>query len=211
MKKAAVTEFFERLAARIEAPTTELDYRNPFTLLVAVVLSAQATDKGVNKATKALFARGRDAGGDARPWRGAPQGAHQDHRPLQHEGQERDRAKPGAWWRNTAARCRANGRRSRRSPASAARPRTWCSTRSSASRPLRSTPTSSGSRTAAASHRAKTPRAVEDGLNRVVPARFKQHAHHWLILHGRYVCKARTPDCPACVVRDLCRYKGKTT
>ena len=56
----------------------------------------------------------------------------------------------------------------------------------------------------------KTPRAVEDGLNKVVPDRFKQHAHHWLILHGRYVCKARTPDCPACVVRDLCRYKGKT-
>ena len=56
MKKAAVTEFFERLAAHIEAPTTELDYRNPYTLLVAVVLSAQATDKGVNKATKALFA-----------------------------------------------------------------------------------------------------------------------------------------------------------
>ena len=57
----------------------------------------------------------------------------------------------------------------------------------------------------------KTPRQVEDGLNRVVPQRFKQHAHHWLILHGRYVCKARTPDCPVCVVRDLCRYKGKTT
>ena len=57
----------------------------------------------------------------------------------------------------------------------------------------------------------KTPRQVEDGLNRIVPERFKQHAHHWLILHGRYVCKARTPDCPACAVRDLCRYKAKTT
>ena len=57
----------------------------------------------------------------------------------------------------------------------------------------------------------KTPRAVEDGLNRIVPEQFKLHAHHWLILHGRYVCKARTPDCPACVVRDLCRYKAKTT
>jgi endonuclease-3 len=51
---------------------------------------------------------------------------------------------------------------------------------------------------------------VEDALVRRTPEHWKQHAHHWLILHGRYVCKARTPDCPACVVRDLCRYKGKT-
>jgi endonuclease-3 len=56
----------------------------------------------------------------------------------------------------------------------------------------------------------KNPRAVEDRLEKVVPAHYKLHAHHWLILHGRYVCKARKPDCPACIVRDLCRYKAKT-
>ncbi len=56
----------------------------------------------------------------------------------------------------------------------------------------------------------KTPRQVEDGLNRLVPAHYKRHAHHWLILHGRYVCKARKPDCPVCVVEDLCRYPSKT-
>ena len=56
----------------------------------------------------------------------------------------------------------------------------------------------------------KTPRAVEDGLEKVVPAARKLHAHHWLILHGRYVCKARKPDCPACLINDICRYKAKT-
>jgi len=56
----------------------------------------------------------------------------------------------------------------------------------------------------------KTVRAVEDRLEKVVPAQFKRDAHHWLILHGRYVCKARTPDCPQCVIRDLCEYRHKT-
>ena len=95
-------------------------------------------------------------------------------------------------------------------PASAARPPTWCATSPSASRPSPSTRMSSASATAPAAP-GKTPLEVELKLLKRTPAEFLQHAHHWLILHGRYVCKARKPDCPACVVRDLCLFKGKTT
>ena len=210
MKKAAVTEIFERLAARIEAPSTELDYSNPYTLLVAVVLSAQATDKGVNRATKTLFAEvGTPAEmlalGEARL---------KEH--IKTIGLFNTKAK------NVIALSRAlveshGGAVPNDRAALEALPGVGRKTANVVLNTVFGEPTIAvdthifrlANRTGLAP--GKTPRAVEDGLNRIVPERFKQHAHHWLILHGRYVCKARAPDCPACVVRDLCRYKAKTT
>ena len=107
MKPEQVEEFFRRLAAKLPEPKTELEYINPYTLLVAVVLSAQATDVGVNKATKRLFAGGRHAGEDGGAGRGGAQGAHQDDRAVQHQGQERHRAVAASWSSSMAARCRA--------------------------------------------------------------------------------------------------------
>lgn len=210
MKKAQVTEFFERLAAHIEAPTTELDYRNPYSLLVAVVLSAQATDKGVNKATKALFAEVETPAamltlGEARL---------KEH--IKTIGLFNTKAK------NVIALSRAlveehGGEVPNDRAALEALPGVGRKTANVVLNTVFGEPTIAVDthifRLANRSGLApgKTPRQVEDGLNRIVPERFKQHAHHWLILHGRYVCKARTPDCPACAVRDLCRYKAKTT
>ena len=210
MRKAKVTEFFERLAARIEAPTTELDYRNPYTLLVAVVLSAQATDKGVNKATRQLFAEVETpaqmlALGEARL---------KEH--IKTIGLFNMKAK------NVIALSKAlveehGGEVPSERAALEALPGVGRKTANVVLNIAFAQPTIAvdthifrvGNRSGLAP--GKTPRAVEDGLNRIVPEEFKLHAHHWLILHGRYVCKARTPDCPACVVRDLCRYKAKTT
>jgi len=120
MRKADVAAFFDRLAAALPEPKGELEYSNPYTLLVAVVLSAQATDVGVDTH---IFRVGNRTG-----------------------------LAPG-----------------------------------------------------------KTPLEVERKLEKAVPPNRRLHAHHWLILHGRYVCKARKPDCAACLVADLCGYKAKTT
>ena len=209
MRKADVSRFFERLAQRIEAPTTELEYRNPYTLLVAVVLSAQATDKGVNRATEKLFAEVETpaqmvALGEARL---------KEH--IKTIGLFNTKA------RNVIALSKAlveehGGAVPGERAALEALPGVGRKTANVVLNTIFGEPTIAVDthifRLANRSGLApgKTPRAVEDGLNRAVPARFKQHAHHWLILHGRYVCKARAPDCPACVVHDLCRYKGKT-
>jgi endonuclease-3 len=91
MKKADIFEFYRRLAELNPDPRTELEYGNDYQLLVAVVLSAQATDVGVNKATRALFRDVKTPGPDGRAGRGRPESAHQDHRPVQHQGEERDR------------------------------------------------------------------------------------------------------------------------
>ena len=210
MKKPDVSKFFERLAAHTEAPTTELDYRNPYTLLVAVVLSAQATDKGVNKATKALFAEVET------PEQMLKLGEASLKEHIKTIGLFNTKAK------NVIALSRAlvekhDGAVPNDRAALEALPGVGRKTANVVLNTVFGEPTIAVDthifRLANRSGLApgKTPRAVEDGLNRVVPDRFKQHAHHWLIMHGRYVCKARTPDCPACVVRDLCRYKGKTT
>ena len=209
MEEAEVTAFFERLAARSEAPTTELDYRNPYTLLVAVVLSAQATDKGVNRATGALFAAVETpadmlALGEARL-----------REQIKTIGLFNTKA------RNVIALSRALVERHGGSvPADRAAlealPGVGRKTANVVLNTVFGQPTIAVDthifRLANRSGLApgKTPRAVEDGLNDSVPERFKRHAHHWLILHGRYVCKARAPDCPACVVSDLCRYADKT-
>ena len=210
MEDAAVTTFFERLAARIEAPTTELDYRNPYTLLVAVVLSAQATDKGVNKATRALFAEVET------PAAMLALGEERLKEHIKTIGLFNTKAK------NVIALSRAlveehGGRVPAERAALEALPGVGRKTANVVLNTVFGQPTIAVDthifRLANRSGLApgKTPRAVEDGLNAVVPERFKQHAHHWLILHGRYVCKARSPDCAACCVHDLCAYPAKTT
>lgn len=208
MKKAKIDEFFERLAARIEAPTTELDYRNPYTLLVAVVLSAQATDKGVNKATKALFAEVET------PAEMVTLGEAQLKKHIKTIGLYNMKAK------NVIALSKAlveqhGGAVPNDRAALEALPGVGRKTANVVLNTVFGEPTIAVDthifRLANRSGLApgKTPRAVEDGLNRIVPERFKQHAHHWLILHGRYVCKARKPECPHCVIANLCEYKEK--
>ncbi len=209
MRKAQVAAFFERLAQEIPAPTTELAYRNPYTLLVAVVLSAQATDKGVNKATKALFAEVET------PAAMLALGEVGLKAHIKTIGLYNAKA------RNVIALSRVliekhGGEVPRERAALEALPGVGRKTANVVLNTVFGAPTIAvdthifrlANRTGLAP--GKTPRAVEDGLERVVPDAFKRHAHHWLILHGRYVCKARAPDCPACIVRDLCRYEAKT-
>ncbi len=210
MKNTDVAAFFDRLAAAIPAPKGELDYINPYTLLVAVVLSAQATDVSVNKATAGLFkaADGPEAMlalGEARL---------RDF--IKIIGLYNSKA------RNVIALSRQlienhGGQVPRSREALEKLPGVGRKTANVVLNIAFGEPTIAvdthifrvGNRTGLAP--GKTPLAVEEKLQRVVPKDRKLHAHHWLILHGRYVCKARKPDCPACVVRDLCRYKAKTT
>ena len=209
MKKADVVELFSRLRELNPHPTTELLYTTPFELLVAVVLSAQATDVGVNKATRKLF-----------PVAHTPQaildlGEEKLKRYINTIGLYNAKAK------NVIALCRIlveqyGSEVPDNRAALEALPGVG---RKTANVVLN---TAFGHHTIAVdthifrvSNRTglapgKDVRAVEDKLEKVVPKEFKQDAHHWLILHGRYVCKARKPDCPQCVIRDLCRYKDKT-
>jgi endonuclease III len=210
MRKPAIEEFFRRLAAARPAPKTELDYANPYTLLVAVVLSAQATDVGVNKATTPLFAvvdtpRKMLALGEARLI---------DY--IRSIGLYRTKARNVMKLSALLAE-QHGGKVPRERAALEALPGVG---RKTASVVLN---VAFGERTIAVDTHifrvanrtglaaGKTPLAVELALERRVPERYVQHAHHWLILHGRYVCKARKPDCPSCVVADLCRYRAKTT
>ena len=212
MKRADIALFFDRLAEKIAIPKGELEYINPYTLLVAVVLSAQATDVGVNKATKPLFKvvdRPREDGG-ARARRGL-----KDY--IKTIGLYNSKAK------NVIALSRLLIERARRP--GAARPRGALEALPGVGRKTANVvlniafgePTIAvDTHVSRVSNRTglapgKTPLAVELKLEKVVPKERKLHAHHWLILHGRYVCKARKPDCPACVVRELCAYKAKTT
>ena len=204
-----VDRFFAILAERDPEPQTELEYANPFTLLVAVVLSAQATDASVNKATPALFAV-------------APT-------PASMAGLGEEGIAPyiktiglfNAKARNLAALSRIlvekhGGQVPRDREALEALPGVGRKTANVVLNVAFGDPTIAvdthifrvANRTGLAP--GKTPRAVEDGLETIVPAKWKRHAHHWLILHGRYVCKARRPDCAVCAVRELCRYEAKT-
>jgi endonuclease-3 len=203
-------EFFARLKAAWPEPKTELDYVNPFTLLVAVVLSAQATDKGVNKATAPLFKQARTPGEMVKL--GEP--ALIAH--IKTIGLFRNKAK------NVMALSKLlveqhGGEVPRNREALEALPGVG---RKTANVVLN---VAFGEKTIAVDTHifrvanrtglapGKTPREVEDSLMKIVPDAYLQHAHHWLILHGRYVCVARKPLCPTCVVRDLCLYKDKTS
>ena len=208
--RAARTEaIFERLAAANPTPKGELQYINPFTLLVAVVLSAQATDAGVNKATPALFAIADT------PKKMAALGEERLAEKIKTVGLYRTKAK------NIIALSRAiverhGGETPRSREELEALPGVG---RKSANVVLN---TAFGEPTLAVDTHVfrvanrlaiapgKTPRDVEDELMRVVPKRFLPHAHHWLILHGRYVCIARKPLCGGCVLVDLCPYVPKT-
>jgi len=210
MKKADVATFFERLAEAIPIPKGELEYINPYTLLVAVVLSAQATDVGVNRATRPLFEKVRT------PEKMLALGEAKLKGYIKTIGLYNSKAK------NIIALSRILIERhaSRVPPSREAMETLPGVGRKTANVVLNiafGEPTIAvdthifrvSNRTGLAP--GKNPLEVETRLERVVPDERKMHAHHWLILHGRYVCKARKPDCPACVVRELCAYKAKTT
>ena len=207
--RAARTEkIFERFAASNPAPKGELEYVNPFTLLVAVVLSAQTTDAGVNKVTPALFAIADT------PEKMAALGVERLAERIKTIGLYRTKAK------NVIALSQAlveqyGGKTPHDREALEALPGVG---RKTANVVLN---TAFGESTIAVDTHVfrlanrlgiapgKTPREVEDELMRVVPKRFLPHAHHWLILHGRYVCKARQPMCALCALIDLCPYEPK--
>jgi len=210
MKKADIATLFDRLAAALPEPKSELDYRNPYTLLVAVVLSAQATDAGVNKATPALFAAADT------PEKMVALGEGRVKELIKTIGLFNTKAK------NVIAMSRLlierhGGQVPRDRAALEALPGVGRKTANVVLNVAYGEPTIAvdthifrvANRTGLAPGR--TPLAVEQALEKVVPPARKLHAHHWLILHGRYVCKARKPDCPACVIRDLCGFRGKTT
>ncbi|OOG52543.1 endonuclease III [Rhodanobacter sp. B05] len=209
MKRADVIELFTRLRELDPHPTTELLYTSPFELLVAVVLSAQATDVGVNKATRKLY-----------PVANTPQAILD----LGEDGLKRYISTIGlfnAKAKNVIALCgqlldRHGGEVPRSREALEALPGVGRKTANVVLNTAFGEPTIAvdthifrvANRTGLAP--GKDVRTVEDKLLKVIPAEFRQDAHHWLILHGRYVCKARKPDCPHCVIRDLCRYMDKT-
>lgn len=209
MKKADVEEFFARLAASDPEPKGELNYVNPYTLLVAVVLSAQATDIGVNKATGPLFAVADS------PKKMLELGEESLKEHIKTIGLFNNKAK------NVIKLSRIliddydstvpADREALQTLPGVGRKTANVVLNIAFGQPTIAVDTHIfriGNRTGLA--KGKTPDAVEAALEKAVPAHYKQHAHHWLILHGRYVCKARKPECHRCIVEDLCRFKDKT-
>jgi endonuclease-3 len=207
--KARTEAIFERLAAASPAPQTELEYANPFTLLVAVVLSAQATDVGVNKATRGLFStvdtpRQMVALGEAALLEkiksiglyktkaknviGLSEALIRDHGGEVPNDRDALEALPGV------------GRKTANVVLNVAFAAPTLAVDTHVFRVSNRIPLAKG----------KTPREVEDGLMKIIPARFMSHAHNWLILHGRYICTARSPKCGACPIADLCKFPDKT-
>lgn len=207
---AAIREIFTRFQAANPEPRSELEYLNPFTLLVAVVLSAQATDVGVNKATRALFRRADT------PQKMLALGEDYIREAIKTIGLYRNKA------RNVIALSQKlidehGGQVPESREALEALPGVGRKTANVVLNVAFGQPTLAVdthifrvSNRIGLSH-GKTPLAVELDLERVVPDAYLLHAHHWLILHGRYVCKARKPECPRCLIADLCLYEPKTT
>ncbi len=208
MKPAAREEFFRRLAALDPEPTTELEYATPFQLLVAVILSAQATDKSVNLATRELFKAAPT------PQAIAALGAEKLADSIKTIGLYRTKAKNVV---TTAERILAlhEGEVPHDRAALESLPGVGRKTANVILNTVFGEPTIAvdthifrlANRTGLAP--GKDVLAVEKKLLKAVPAAYRRHAHHWLILHGRYVCKARTPECGRCAILDLCDYKGK--
>jgi endonuclease III len=209
MTRAAVRSFIEALAVANPEPASELEYDTPFTLLVAVVLSAQATDVSVNRVTKTLFTEAATPGamvrlgvdGVARHirsiglWQGKARNVVELSRQLlvKHGGEvpadrEALEALPGV------------GRKTASVVLNVAFKQDTMAVDTHIFRLGNRTGMSPG----------RSPRAVEDGLVKCIPSRLLRHAHHWLILHGRYVCKARKPECWRCVAAPWCLYQNKT-
>ncbi len=209
MPRPDPTEFFRRLAIADPAPRTELDYINPYTLLVAVVLSAQATDAGVNKATTPLF-RLADT-----PQKMLALGESRLKQHIRTIGLFNTKAKNVIRLSEILVKQHGGTVPADRA-ALEALPGVGRKTANVVLNVAFGQPTIAvdthifrlGNRTGLAP--GKTPYEVEKALEKRVPTQYKLHAHHWLILHGRHVCVARKPRCPACVLRDLCAFKGKT-
>ncbi len=207
--KREVAEFYRRLEVTRPIPRTELEFINPFTLLVAVVLSAQATDVGVNKATPALFEVADT------PQQMLALGEERVIGFIRTIGLFRTKAKNIIRlsqilvdeYGGTVPRDRelleklpGVGRKTANVVLNVAFGEPTIAVDTHIFRVANRTGLAPG----------KTPLAVEAGLEKVTPKQYKLGAHHWLILHGRYVCKARKPECPVCVLADLCRYQAKT-
>ena len=209
MNPAKREEIFRRLSSLNPEPATELHYRNPFELLVAVVLSAQATDKCVNLATPRLF---QAAGSPAAMLALGQEGLEAYVKTI---GLYRTKAK------NLLAACRLlieryrgevpGNREALESLPGVGRKTANVILNSAFGEPTIAVDTHIfrvANRTGLAP--GKNVVEVENKLLKLVPEPYRRHAHHWLILHGRYVCKARKPECPACPIRDLCEYRHKT-
>jgi len=207
--KARAEAIFERLAAASPEPLTELEYRNVYTLLVAVALSAQATDVGVNKATRNLFAVADT------PAKMVALGEAALTEKIKTIGLYKTKAKnvialSEALIRNHGGEVPNDrdalealpgvGRKTANVVLNVAFGAPTLAVDTHVFRVSNRIPLAKG----------KTPREVEDGLMKIIPARFMAHAHHWLILQGRYVCKARAPECGKCLIADLCAFPDKT-
>jgi endonuclease-3 len=210
LKKPQIEEFFARLQKQRPNPRGELEYINPYTLLVAVVLSAQATDASVNRATEPLF-KIADS-----PEKMVKLGETKLKGFIKTIGLFNMKAKnviklSEILIKEHGSKVPADravlqslpgvGRKTANVVLNIAFGQETMAVDTHIFRV--------GNRTGLAP--GKDPLAVEQMLEKRVPAPYRLHAHHWLILHGRYVCKARKPDCPVCVVRDICQYKAKTT
>ena len=209
LSRAQIAEIYRRLCELDPDPKTELKYRNTYTLLVAVVLSAQATDAGVNKATKALF-----------------EVADSPQKMLTlGEDRLRDYIKTIGLYKTKAKHIMAlskilvekyggkvpNDRKALEGLPGVGRKTANVVLNVAFGEPTMAVDTHIfrvANRTGMAP--GKTPLEVEKNLIRVTPPQYAVHAHHWLILHGRYTCKARKPMCPNCVIADICTYKDKT-
>lgn len=209
MKKADIAQFYARLRAANPAPTTELNYASPFQLLIAVILSAQATDVGVNKASARLFPIAPT------PEKMLALGVEGLSEYIKTIGLYHTKAK------NVIATCRIlleqhggtvpDDRTSLEALPGVGRKTANVVLNTAFGQPTIAVDTHIfrlGNRTGLAP--GKTVVEVEQKLLRVTPDEFKKDAHHWLILHGRYICKARKPECERCIVADLCAFKGKT-
>ena len=210
LNRKQIEAFFARLAAANPDPRGELDYINPYTLLVAVVLSAQATDASVNKATEPLF-KIADT-----PAKMLKLGEAKLKGYIKTIGLFNTKAK-NVIRLSEILLAEHGGQVPADREVLETLPGVGRKTANVVLNIAFGQPTMAvdthifrvGNRTGLAP--GKTPLEVETMLEKRVPEPYRLHAHHWLILHGRYVCKARKPDCPVCVVKDICQFKGKTT
>lgn len=209
MKKEKIIEFFTRLQAKDPEPKGELDHKDPYTLLVAVVLSAQATDVGVNKATPHLFALADN------PFDMAQLRVDDIQDAIKTIGLYKAKAKNVKKLSEILVE-KYNGEVPQTRDELIELPGVGRKTANVVLNMAFGQPTIAvdthlfrvSNRTGMA--KGKTPDEVERKLDKKIPKEFKMHAHHWLILHGRYICKARKPDCVNCIVSDLCAFKEKT-
>ncbi len=206
---AAVTEIFRRLHEIEPEPKGELEHLNPYTLLVAVVLSAQATDAGVNKATRKLFlladtpqkmlALGEDVVRDHIKTIGLYRNKAKNVILLSQQLlRDYDGVVPSD--RDELVKLPGVGRKTANVVLNMAFGKATFAVDTHVFRVSNRIPLAIG----------KTPEAVEAGLEKIVPEPYRLHAHHWLILHGRYLCKARLPECWRCPIADLCRFEPKS-